>query len=77
VYVGGLAVFDAEKSPCVYILASGHNGTLYIGVTSDLFTRVGEHKQDLIEGLRCTSTWIQRSGVRSSSKSGGDFGSSG
>jgi putative endonuclease len=44
-------VFDAEKSPCVYILASGHNGTLYIGVTSDLFSRIGEHKQDLIEGF--------------------------
>ena len=25
------------KQPCVYILASKRNGTLYIGVTSDLF----------------------------------------
>jgi predicted GIY-YIG superfamily endonuclease len=25
-----------RKSPCVYILASDRNGTLYIGVTSDL-----------------------------------------
>lgn len=24
------------KQPCVYLLASQHNGTLYIGVTSDL-----------------------------------------
>jgi putative endonuclease len=39
------------KQPCVYILASKRNGTLYIGVTSDLFIRVGTHKQDLIEGF--------------------------
>jgi putative endonuclease len=35
------------KQPCVYMLASGRNGTLYVGVTSDLFLRVGLHKQDL------------------------------
>ncbi len=28
---------DFDKTPCVYILASRRNGTLYIGVTSDLF----------------------------------------
>jgi len=39
------------KCPCVYILASGRNGTLYIGVTSDLFQRIVLHKQDLIEGF--------------------------
>jgi putative endonuclease len=39
------------KSACVYILASARNGTLYIGVTSDLFQRVALHKQDLIEGF--------------------------
>jgi putative endonuclease len=39
------------KQPCVYILASKRNGTLYIGVTSDLFRRAGLHKQDLIEGF--------------------------
>ena len=39
------------KQPCVYILASKRNGTLYIGVTSNLFIRVGNHKQDLIAGF--------------------------
>ena len=39
------------KSPCVYILASGRNGTLYIGVTSDIAGRVSIHIQDLIPGF--------------------------
>ena len=45
------------KAPCVYILASKRNGTLYTGVTSDLFDRVVKHKQDLIKGF------TQRHGV--------------
>ena len=40
-----------DKSPAIYILASRRNGTLYIGVTSDLAQRVSLHKQDLIEGF--------------------------
>jgi putative endonuclease len=39
------------KQPAVYILASGRNGTLYVGVTSDLQKRIWEHKNDLIEGF--------------------------
>lgn len=40
-----------SKQPCVYILASQRNGTLYIGVTSDLVKRVWEHKHDMADGF--------------------------
>jgi len=40
-----------EKNYCVYILASKRNGTLYIGVTSDLLKRVSEHKQKIVKGF--------------------------
>jgi putative endonuclease len=38
-------------SACVYILASGRNGTLYIGVTSDLPRRLHEHQHGLTDGF--------------------------
>ena len=39
------------KQPCVYILASKKNGTLYAGVTSDLVKRVWQHKNNLAAGF--------------------------
>ena len=39
------------KDPAIYILASKRNGTIYIGVTSNLAGRISEHKQDLQGGF--------------------------
>ena len=39
------------RQPCVYILASGWNGTLYVGVTSQLVQRAWQHKQGLADGF--------------------------
>ncbi|MFA6094554.1 MAG: GIY-YIG nuclease family protein [Candidatus Paceibacterota bacterium] len=40
-----------NKTPCVYILASKKNGTLYVGVTSNLIKRIYEHKHNVVEGF--------------------------
>ncbi|HET7831463.1 MAG TPA: GIY-YIG nuclease family protein [Gallionella sp.] len=39
------------KQPCVYLLASRRNGTLYVGVTSDLVRRIWEHKNHVVPGF--------------------------
>lgn len=40
-----------ERIPCVYILASKPNGTLYIGVTSQLPQRIYQHKHNIVDGF--------------------------
>ena len=40
-----------DFQPTVYILASQRNGTLYIGVTSDLIRRVHQHREGVVPGF--------------------------
>ena len=37
--------------PAVYILASQRNGTLYVGVSSDLVKRIWQHKNQQTDGF--------------------------
>lgn len=39
-----------RKMYYVYILASQKNGTLYVGITSDLVKRIWQHKNEVVEG---------------------------
>jgi len=40
-----------ERTPCVYLLASSRNGTLYTGVTSNLPARIWQHRNNVVEGF--------------------------
>ncbi len=40
-----------ERTYYVYILTSGRNGTLYIGVTGDLAARIHQHREGLTPGF--------------------------
>ena len=39
------------REPAVYIMASERNGTLYVGVTSDIGRRTYEHREGLVPGF--------------------------
>ncbi|MFT3762031.1 MAG: GIY-YIG nuclease family protein [Pseudoxanthomonas sp.] len=39
------------KQPAVYILANERNGTLYVGVTSDLVARTWQHREHVVDGF--------------------------
>ncbi|MFM8771021.1 MAG: GIY-YIG nuclease family protein [Candidatus Kapaibacterium sp.] len=47
-----------NKQPAVYIMASKENGTLYVGVTTNLTKRVWEHRNSAVSGF------TQRYGVK-------------
>jgi putative endonuclease len=40
-----------EKLPAVYIVASRYRGTVYTGVTSNLYDRISAHKQKIFKGF--------------------------
>ena len=42
---------DNEKIFAVYIMASGRNGTLYTGVSSNLIKRVWQHREGVVDGF--------------------------
>ena len=45
------AVLAMTKLPYIYIMASGRNGTIYVGVTSDLPGRAWQHREGVVEGF--------------------------
>lgn len=62
---------DMPKQPAVYMLASSRNGTLYVGVTSDLVQRVWQHREHLADGFTkrygiTTLVWFEQHGTMES-----------
>jgi len=49
--IQGLQTQSMKKCFYVYLMASGRNGTLYCGVTSNIVRRVHEHKTGAVEGF--------------------------
>ena len=51
---------EGMKTGFVYIMASGKNGTIYIGVTSDLANRAWEHRTGVVPGFtkRYNCKWL-------------------
>ena len=47
-----------EKQPCVFLLASKRNGTLYTGVASNLLKRAWEHKMIWLKALPVNMAYI-------------------
>ena len=77
-----------NRQPAVYLLASKKNGTLYVGVTSNLIKRIWEHKNNVVEGftkkyaihtwfgMKYMTPWNQLSPVKRQSKTGSENGKS-
>ncbi len=42
---------ERQKQPAVYILTSRQNGTIYVGVTSNIVKRIWQHKNNQIKGF--------------------------
>jgi putative endonuclease len=40
-----------DLDPVVYLLASRRNGTLYVGVTSNLIQRIAQHRAEILGGF--------------------------
>jgi len=40
-----------DRTPCVYLLASGFHGTLYTGVSSNLLVRIWQHREEVTRGF--------------------------
>lgn len=57
-----------EIAPAVYVVASARNGTLYIGVTSNLMQRIAQHRDGTLGGFTgrysCkTLVWFEMHGT--------------